>query len=74
MKWSHSLLCAGAVFLAACTAEQTEEGEMPNVDVNVSDSAQLPEYDVDPANVNVGTDTSRVVTPDVDVEPARTTD
>jgi hypothetical protein len=52
------------VALAACTAEQTEEGELPDVNV---EGGQVPEYDVDPARVNVGTDTQQVVVPDVDV-------
>lgn len=48
--------------LSACSVEQTEEGEMPEVE-----GGQLPEYDVDAADVDVGTDTSTVVVPDVDV-------
>lgn len=55
--------------LGACTAEQTEEGEMPDVDVS-AEGGNLPEYDVEPANVEISTDTQQVVTPDVDVEPA----
>lgn len=53
---------------AACTAEVKEEGELPNVEV---EGGKAPEVDVDPANVKVGTDTSTVVTPDVDIEPAK---
>jgi len=49
---------------AACTAEVEEEGELPNVEV---EGGQAPQVDVDPAEVNVGTDTQTVVTPDVDV-------
>lgn len=56
-----------AVFaLGACTAEQTEEGEMPEVNV---EGGNLPEYDVDPARVEITTDTQHIVTPDVDIEP-----
>jgi len=51
--------------LAACNVDQTEEGEMPDVDV---EGGQVPEYDVDAADVDVGTDTQTVVTPDVDVQ------
>ncbi len=59
---------AFAVALAAgCTAEQTQEGELPDVDVQ---GGQVPQYDVDPANVTVTQDTQRVITPDVDVTPA----
>lgn len=52
--------------LAACAVEQTEEGDMPDVEV---EGGQLPEYDVDAADVEIGTDTQSVVVPDVDVEP-----
>jgi hypothetical protein len=52
---------------AACTAEQTREGEMPEVDVR---GGQMPAYDVDPANVTVTQDTQRVITPEVNVTPA----
>jgi hypothetical protein len=51
--------------LAACAVEQTEEGEMPDVDV---EAGELPEYDVDAADVDVGTDTTQVIVPDVDVK------
>lgn len=51
--------------LAACDVDQTEEGELPDVDV---EGGQVPEYDVDAADVDVGTDTQTVITPDVDVQ------
>ena len=59
------VLAAGLVF-GGCTAEQTQEGELPDVDV---EGGQVPEYDVDAADVDVTTDTQTVVTPDVDVNP-----
>jgi len=49
---------------AACTAKVEEEGSMPDVDVK---GGEMPKVDVDPAQVQVGTDTQTVVTPDVDV-------
>ena len=54
--------------LAACSVEQTEEGEVPDVDV---EGGALPEYDVDAADVDVGTDTATVTVPDVDINPPR---
>lgn len=62
-----SLLIAPAMAfgLAACDVDQTEEGELPDVEV---EGGQVPEYDVDAADVEVGTDTQTVVVPDVDVE------
>lgn len=50
--------------LAACQVSQTEEGEMPEVEVQ---EGNLPEYDVDAADVKVGTDTQTVTVPDVDI-------
>jgi hypothetical protein len=57
-------LSLGAV---ACTAEVEEEGKMPDVDVN---GGEMPKVDVDPANVEVSSDTQTVVTPEVNVTPA----
>ena len=50
--------------LAACDVDQTQDGELPDVDV---EGGQLPEYDVDPANVDVGRDTQQIIVPDVDI-------
>lgn len=50
--------------LAACTAEKEQEGEMPDVNV---EGGQLPEYDVDAADVEVDTETTQVTVPEVDV-------
>lgn len=64
------ILAAALVGLsfAACSVEQTEEGDMPEVEV---EEGNLPEYDVDAADVDVGVDTARVPVPDVDVNPPR---
>lgn len=50
----------------ACTAEVEDEGKAPTVDVK---GGEMPEVDVDPANVEVSTDTQQVVTPEVNVTP-----
>jgi hypothetical protein len=55
---------AFAFGLAACTVEQTEEGEAPEVD-----PGELPEYDVQPADVDVNWDTTTIRTPDIDINP-----
>ena len=52
------------VALGACSVEQTEEGELPEV---TADGGNMPEYDVDAADVDVTTDTATVSVPDVDV-------
>lgn len=50
----------------ACTAEVEDEGKAPDVDVS---GGEMPKVDVDPANVEVSTDTQTVVTPEVNVTP-----
>ena len=50
----------------ACTAEVEDAGEVPDVDVS---GGEAPRIDVDPANVEVSTDTQSVVTPEVNVTP-----
>lgn len=61
-----SALIGSALVLSACDVEQTEKGEMPEVDVNVEEG-NLPEYDVDAPEVKVGTRETEVEVPDVDV-------
>lgn len=55
-----------AVFATGCRVQQTEEGEMPDVDVQ-AEGGKLPEYDVDAADVDVKTEERTVKVPDVDV-------
>lgn len=54
-----------ALALTACDVDQTEEGDMPEVDV---EGGNLPEYDVEPADVDVDTGTTEVEVPTVDVD------
>jgi hypothetical protein len=54
---------------AGCTAEVEDPGEAPDVDVDVS-GGRAPDVNITPAEVTVGTDTQRVVTPDIDINPA----
>lgn len=63
MMMAALVLTMGAV---ACTAEVEDAGKAPEVEVK---GGEMPEVDVDPAKVEVGTDTQTVVTPDVDVTP-----
>ena len=56
-----------ALGVAACDVDQTEEGEMPDVDV---EGGNMPEYDVDTADVDVTTEERTVDVPVVDVEEA----
>lgn len=75
----------GALALSSgCEVEQTEEGELPDVDVDVSEG-NLPEFDVDapdvdiesreeqvevPTGVDIETEERTITVPDVDIEPA----
>ena len=51
--------------LAACDVDQTEEGSLPEVEV---EGGNLPEYDVEPVDVDVDTGTTTVEVPTVDVD------
>lgn len=51
--------------LTACEVRKTQEGELPKVDVK---GGQLPKYDVDPAEVEVGIEKKPITVPDVDVD------
>lgn len=57
-------------FTTGCRVRQTEEGEMPDVDVQV-EGGKVPEYDVDAADVDVKMEEKTIKVPDVDVEPPR---
>jgi len=53
-------------FLGACDVDKTESGESPELDVDVeADPGEMPEYDVDWANVDVKTRTKTVTVPKV---------
>ncbi|OYX47830.1 MAG: hypothetical protein B7Y87_00920 [Sphingomonadales bacterium 32-64-22] len=64
---SLALVSTAALGLAACDVEQTEEGEMPEVDVN---GGELPEYNVDAADVDVEMEEQTVEVPTLEVEEA----
>jgi len=58
------VMCISFIGFYSCDVDQTEEGEMPEVDVDVEEG-EMPEYDVDWANVNVSTTTRMVEVPKV---------
>ena len=68
--WRRWMAVAVVITAAACTAKVEDEGKAPEVDVR---GGEAPKVDVDPARVNVGTDTNTVVTPNVNVTPTDTT-
>jgi len=51
--------------LAACDVDQTKEAELPEVEVK---GGQAPEFDVETADVDVGTEKKEIEVPDVDVK------
>ncbi|XUU61454.1 hypothetical protein ACRAQ6_04055 [Erythrobacter sp. HA6-11] len=57
-----STALAAAFSLSACDVDQTEEGNMPEVEV---EGGNLPEYDVEPMDVDVD---SNIEMPEVDVD------
>jgi len=66
-------LCAiASIALTACDVQQTEEGEMPEVDMSVEEG-NMPEYEVDAPEVKVGTTETEVEVPEVDVSTDKET-
>ena len=69
IAWQVRFLAVGAAvfLLGACDIDQTEEGEMPEVEVQ---EGELPEYDVEGPDVEVSSDTDTIVaeTPEIDVD------
>ena len=66
-KWiAPAAVVVAALGMAACDVDQTEEGSLPDVDVS-AEGGNMPEYDVETADVDVGTKEKTVEVPDVDV-------
>ena len=65
--WMIGFLSTAALGLAACDVDKTEEGELPDVDVSV-DGGELPNYEVETADVELKQKKSTVTVPDVDVD------
>lgn len=64
-KWLVSSAALVAILsLAGCEVEQTEEGSLPDVEV---EGGNMPEYDVDTPEVDVGTKEKTITVPDVNV-------
>lgn len=63
---TYLILSCLALAMVGCKVEKKENGELPELDVDVTaDAGELPEYDVDWANVEVGTTTKTVEIPKV---------
>jgi len=55
--------------LSACDVEKTQEGEMPKVEVT-SEGGQLPKYDVETPEVEMGTETRTIEVPTAEIKSA----
>jgi len=60
-----SLTVAFSFAVVGCDIKQTQEGELPTVDV---DGGAMPAYDVDGLDVDVSTEESKISVPDVDID------
>ncbi len=71
MKNNIKSVLLGAICLtfAACDVDQTKEGALPDVDVDVNATGgQLPEFNVEGPKVEVGTEKKTIEVPTVDVD------
>lgn len=73
LKWQVGLqrllllsLAAILVTSAGCRVQQEEAGELPEADVDV-EPGNLPEYEVEGPEVDVGTEEQEVTVPEVEV-------
>lgn len=64
---SFLVVAASVLSLSACKVEKTDSGELPKVEVDAK-GGDLPNYDVQTADVDVGTQPATVPVPDVDVD------
>ena len=60
------LVAASCLAVTACKVDQTKEAKLPDVDINVS-GGQLPEYNVQGPDVEVGTENKTIEVPKVSV-------
>lgn len=67
MKLATGLILVPAIVLGltACDVKKTEEGKLPDVDVQ---GGQVPKYDVDSGDVDVGTEKKEMTVPTLDTD------
>ncbi len=70
MKFTYLFLfLLSAAAITSCDVNQTEEGELPEVDVDVdTEAGNMPEYNVNWADIDVETTTRMIEVPKVSVE------
>lgn len=64
MRFAWIPILATGLLVGGCTAEVEDPGELPEVNVEGGD---MPNIDVDAADVEITTDTQTIITPDIDV-------
>ncbi|MGY8913918.1 MAG: hypothetical protein ACKVJF_02390 [Flavobacteriales bacterium] len=63
---SLAVVCVSVLALQSCKMNKEESGSLPDVDVDVqADSGELPEYDVNWADIDISTTTKTVKVPKV---------
>ncbi len=65
-KFTTLIMLVMPIWFFSCDVDKTQQGEMPEVDVDVEEG-EMPEYDVDWMNVDVATTTKTVEVPKVTV-------
>jgi len=58
-----------ALSFTSCDVDKKKDGKLPSVDVDVeAEKGEMPEYEVETADVEVGTKKKTIEVPDVNVE------
>ncbi len=67
MKYTTALILVPAIAfgVAACDVQKTQEGKLPEVEVK---GGQVPKYDVDVGDVDVGTEKKEITVPTIDID------
>lgn len=67
MKYATTLILvpAFAFGVAACDVQKTQEGKLPDVEVK---GGQVPKFDVDVGDVDVGTEKKEITVPTIDID------
>jgi hypothetical protein len=67
MKYITALILVPAIAfgVAACDVQKTQEGKLPDVEVK---GGQMPKYDVDVGDVDVGTEKKEITVPTIDID------
>lgn len=61
-----AMLIGSSLVIAGCDVDKTQEGEMPEVNVQ-TEAGQLPAYEVETADVDIGTRQETITVPEVDI-------